>query len=598
MTLSSPGCIKDILDAIKDDESIAIRAPGADPLTYGSLRSQVSGTVEALNSLGYGRNDRIAMVLPNGPDMAVAFLSVAAGFTCMPLNPLYSQPELEFYLSDLNASGLIVPAGNRTSATEAAKRLGVPLIEMESSHKEAGILRLSGRKGPGGAETGFASPEDLALVLHTSGTTSKPKRVPLSQGNICISAHNISTSLRLDRNDLCLNVMPLFHIHGLIGALLSSISAGAGVACTPGFISPDFFKWARELKPTWYTAVPAIHQKVLEMSRSEAQLPRSFRLIRSSSSSLPVSVMRGLEESFGVPVIEAYGMTEASHQIAANPLPPLARKPGSTGIALGTEISILGENGDTLPRGAAGEVAIRGPCITASYENAHEANAAAFYNGWLRTGDFGLMDDDGYLYLLGRLKEIINRGGEKISPFEVEEVLLAYPGIREAAVFQIKDEQLGEEVGAAVVAGESLRVGDLKEFLGRRLAYFKIPSYIAIVDEIPKGPTGKVQRMGMAEKLGITIKARKKALVECAPTTGTEIVLASIWREVLHADEVHIGDNFIEIGGDSLMATLVISRASETLGTEIPIMALFDADDLKSFAGAVDRLLIAREKVM
>lgn len=595
MALQPYPCICDLLiNGPQHNDNIAILAPEAVPLTYGRLRAQVSDTVRVLNEMGYGRNDRIAMVLPNGPEMAVAFLSVAAGFTCAPLNPLYSQPEFEFYLSDLKAKALIVLSGAPSSAIDAARTLNIPIIELKPSGKEAGLFKLAGETVTRHEDTGFARAGDIALVLHTSGTTSRPKRVPLTQANICASAFNILVSLSLDRNDRCINVMPLFHIHGLIGALLSSMAAGASIVCTPGFMAPEFMGWLREFRPTWYTAVPTIHQKVLELAGNSPVERTSLRFIRSSSSAMPISMMRNLEERFGVPVIEAYGMTEASHQIAANPLPPRSRVPGSVGIARATEVGILGLNGELLSVNESGEVAIRGPNVTSGYENAPEANAAAFINGWLRTGDSGYIDPDGYLHLLGRIKEIINRGGEKVSPFEVEEALLAHPAVKEAAVFPVRDATLGEEVGAAVVLRQSVAVGELKEFLAARLAYFNVPTRLLIVDAIPKGPTGKVSRVNMAEKLGLIDQKKEKAPGRRAPAPGTEIELAKIWSEVLKCTSINANDNFLDLGGDSLMATRVISRVREALGVEVPIISLLDSDDLSAFARVVERRLTSR----
>jgi acyl-CoA synthetase (AMP-forming)/AMP-acid ligase II/acyl carrier protein len=585
-------CIYDLLfNGPQHSDDIAILAPGTVPLTYGGLRAQVSGIVKALNGMGYGRNDRIAIVLPNGPEMAIAFLSVASGFTCAPLNPLYGQPEFEFYLSDLKARALIVLSGVPSPSIDAARALNIPVIELKPSGKEAGLFELAGESVAKHEDTGFASAGDIALVLHTSGTTSRPKRVPLTQANICASASNILESLSLDRDDRCVNVMPLFHIHGLIGALLSSMAAGASIVCTPGFVAAEFIGWMREFRPTWYTAVPTIHQKVLELARDGSMEQISLRFIRSSSSAMPVSVMRGLEERFGVPVIEAYGMTEASHQIASNPLPPGTRLPGSVGIPRGTRVAILGSNGSVLPADDSGEVAVRGPNVTSGYENAPEANAAAFFNGWLRTGDTGYLDASGYLHLLGRLKEIINRGGEKVSPFEVEEALLAHPAVKEAAAFPVRDTTLGEEVGAAVVLRQNATVSELKEFLAARLAYFKVPTRLLIIDIIPKGPTGKVSRVNMAEMLGITGSKRDKSLEKAAPAPGIEAELAKIWAEVLKHSDIQASDNFLELGGDSLMATRVISRIRAVLGVEVPIISLLDADDLSSFARVMERRL-------
>jgi acyl-CoA synthetase (AMP-forming)/AMP-acid ligase II len=344
-------------------------------------------------------------------------------------------------------------------------------------------------------------------MLHTSGTTSRPKLVPLSQINLTTSARNIAASLDLTAADRCLNVMPLFHIHGLIAAVLSSLGAGGAVVCTPGFDAFKFFDWLRDSKPSWYTAVPTMHQLILQRARGRGDVIESNRLrfLRSSSAALPPSLMEQLEQAFDAPLVEAYGMTEASHQMACNPLPPGERKPGSVGRGTGVELAVMDERGALLPGGDSGEVVIRGASVTRGYESNPEANAGAFADGWFRTGDQGYLDSDGYLFLTGRLKEIINRGGEKVSPREVDEVLLQHPAVEQAVTFAVPHPRLGEEVAAAVVllGGETAGERELREHAARHLAGFKVPRRIVFVDEIPKGPTGKLQRIGLAQQLGL-----------------------------------------------------------------------------------------------
>jgi acyl-CoA synthetase (AMP-forming)/AMP-acid ligase II len=301
--------------------------------------------------------------------------------------------------------------------------------------------------------------------------------------------------------------MPLFHIHGLIAGVLAPVSAGSSVCCTPGFNALKFFAWMDEAAPTWYTAVPTMHQAILSRAPKNLDVIRRHRLrfIRSSSSSIPPQVIRELEEVFGAPLVESYGMTEATHQMASNPLPPAVRKPGTVGLPAGPEIAIMGEDGTLLPRGGVGEIVIRGPNVTAGYENNPKANAEAFVNGWFRTGDQGTMDAEGYLSLTGRLKEIINRGGEKISPREVDEVLMDHPAVSQVVCFAIPHAKLGEEVGAVVVLRESAQVTEreLQAFVAQRLADFKVPAKVLFLDEIPKGATGKLQRIGLAARLGL-----------------------------------------------------------------------------------------------
>jgi acyl-CoA synthetase (AMP-forming)/AMP-acid ligase II len=489
----------------------AIGAPGRPWLTHGGLRNLVRLTVADLNTMGIGRNDRVALVLPNGPEAASSFVAIACGATTAPLNPAYKAEEFTFYLTDLQAKALVVMAGMETPARAVAAELGVPVVDLvPDTDGPAGAFTLKPPPGLSGlaAHPGEAEAQDVALVLHTSGTTSRPKIVPLRHVNITASAYHIAETLALTPDDVCLNIMPLFHIHGLIAATLSSLAAGAAVCCSPGFNAFRFFTWFSEARPTWYTAVPTMHQTILELAprNREAIEAGRLRFVRSSSSSMPGPVMTAIEKAFGVPLIEAYGMTEASHQMASNPLPPRPRYPGCVGVAAGPEIAIMDQEGALLPPGSLGEVVIRGRNVTAGYENNPAANASAFTNGWFRTGDQGVLDDAGYLRLTGRLKELINRGGEKISPLEVDEVLSDHPAVAQCLTFGMPHAKLGEEVAAAVVLRPDVTVKDtdLRDFCAERLAAFKVPRKIVFLAEIPKGATGKLQRIGLAEKLGLT----------------------------------------------------------------------------------------------
>ena len=493
-----------------DEDAVAIGAPGLQPLPYRQLRSLVARTVERLNALGIGRNDRVAIALKNGPEIATAFVAVAAGATAAPLNPNYRDEQFEFYLTDLRPKALLVEAGVDSPSRAVAKRLSIPIIELQPwRHLGAGefSLETNGSSFGNGSAPGAAGPDDIAVVLHTSGTTSRPNIVPLSHRNIISSTRQIQNVLQLSPADRCLNIMPLFHVHGLMAAVSASLAAGASVWCTPGFNALRFFSWMNEVKPTWYTAVPTMHQAILARSRGHREIldRRQLRFIRSASAPLPPQVMEKLEKSFHAPVIEAYGMTEATHQIASNPLPPRARKGGSVGISAGPEIAIMDEQGNLLPILRAGEVVIRGPNVTRGYENNPQANARAFTDGWFRTGDQGVMDEDGYLRLTGRLKEMINRGGEKISPLDVDEVLMKHPAVAQVVTFAVPHQKLGEEVAAAVVLhdGHTLSDRELRDFADRHLAEFKVPRKIIFLREIPKGATGKLQRIGLAMKLGL-----------------------------------------------------------------------------------------------
>jgi len=492
-------------------EAPAIGAPGRPALSYAGLRDLAWRTTAALNALGIGRGDRVAIVLPNGPEMASAFVAIAAGATTAPLNAAYLEGEFDFYLGDLRARALVILQGFESPACAVAARRGVPVLELvPNAAGPAGDFSLLAPDGFAGAAArpGLAGAEEEALVLHTSGTTARPKIVPLRHANITASADNIVATLSLTPDDVCLNIMPLFHIHGLIAAVLSSLAAGGSVVCTPGFNAFKFFSWYAEARPSWFTAVPTMHQTLLSVAARgrEAIAAGRLRFIRSSSASLPPQVMTSLEDLFSVPVVEAYGMTEAAHQMASNPLPPGPRFPGSVGIAAGPEVAIMDEDGALLPAGALGEVVIRGHNVTAGYENNPDANLKAFAGDWFRTGDQGIIDAAGYLRLTGRLKEIINRAGEKVSPLEVDTVMMDHPAVQQVVTFAMPHSQLGEEVAAAVVLREGATADEdeLRSFAIARLAPFKVPRKFVFLAEIPKGATGKLQRIGLAEKLGVS----------------------------------------------------------------------------------------------
>jgi acyl-CoA synthetase (AMP-forming)/AMP-acid ligase II/thioesterase domain-containing protein len=583
--------IVEILDgwAAATPEAPALLGIGRQPLPYGGLRDLVAGVGSDLRQLGIGRSDRVVLVLRNGPEAGATFLGVAAAAACAPLNPAYRKPEFDFYLADLAPAAVVVEAESDSEVRGAARERGIAVLELHRVGDEAGRFRLVGSPGAPSGD-GPGGPGDVALLLHTSGTTSRPKLVPLTHANLCISARNVAASLELANRDRCLNVMPLFHVHGLVGAVLASLHAGASVVCTPGLHAPSFFSWLEDLEPTWYTAVPTMHQAVLGRARGDVAHGR-LRFVRSSSAPLPLQVAEGLEAAFGAPAIEAYGMTEAAHQIASNPLPPGERRPGSVGRATGPEVAILDDEGCPLPPGSNGEVAIRGESVFGGYLGSPDTNESAVADGWFRTGDEGLLDGDGYLFLRGRRKEIINRGGEKVAPAEVEDALLAHPSVGQAVVFAVPDERLGEEVGAAVVPreGSTATESELQQFVAGRLADFKVPRVVTIVAEIPVGPTGKLQRLGMAQLLGIEGRETAPGPVRSEPRTAVERRLVELWREILDVDEVETDDDFFAAGGDSLLAAEVVSRLQEEGWPELSLTVLVWAPTIAKLAAELER---------
>jgi acyl-CoA synthetase (AMP-forming)/AMP-acid ligase II len=483
-----------VLNAGRDDH-LALVVPGGLRLTYARLREEVRLAAAALADRGVRRQDRVALVYPNSAEAIVLFLAAATAGTAAPLNPGYKTEEFRFFLEDTHARVLLVPPGQAAAARQALPD-GASIID--AAFDEHGVLRFpGGRVRPADLEAPDA--DDVALVLHTSGTTSRPKMVPLRHRNLAASVANIVPSYDLAADDVSLCVMPLFHVHGLIASTLATLGSG-GTVVVPSRFSPfEFWSAVREHGVTWYSAVPTIHQMLTgRSSRSRPEGADSLRFARSCSAALAPDLMGRLEDLLGVPVLEAYGMTEASHQMATNPLPPLPRLAGSVGRGTGVEIAVLDEHGDVLPVGATGEVAIRGANVMDGYEANPAANAEAFSGGWFRTGDEGTLDDAGYLTLRGRIKELINRGGEKIAPREIDEVLLRHPAVAEAVTFAIPHPSWGEEVAAAVVLQEEVDQRTLADFCRQQLADFKVPRQIYFVSEIPRTATGKIQRRHVA----------------------------------------------------------------------------------------------------
>ena len=487
-----------------DSSLSAIEAPDRLRLTHGALKRQIKAVGGQLAALNVGSDDRVAMVLPNGPLMASAFVCMSPWCATAPLNPAYKSDEFEFYLNDLDAKLLVVETGSSSPVVDVAQKIGIRIVELQAG-EAAGAFSLGQTSIP------IQNRDDdaIALILHTSGTTSRPKMVPLTQSNLAASAKNISQTLRLSPADRCMNVMPLFHIHGLMAPVLANLSVGASVYCTPGFDALRFFGWLDDAHPNWYSAVPTMHQAILARSiRNKDSVKRAqLRFIRSSSASLPPQVMADLEKTFEAPVVEAYAMTEAAHQMCSNPLPPLKRKPGFVGPSAGPEVQIMNLEGRMLETGEEGEIVIRGPNVTSGYLANDEANATAFHEDrWFRTGDQGVLDRDGYVKVTGRLKEIINRGGEKIAPLEIDEVILDHESVAQVCSFAVPHDKLGEDIAAAIVLheGHQIEEADIRAFVSKRLADFKVPRKIVFVEEIPKGATGKIQRIGLAKQLGLS----------------------------------------------------------------------------------------------
>ena len=490
--------VPDLLERGNSSQIAAVMAGGGLAVTYEQLRRQVNALANRLSELGIHRGDRVAIALPNGIEMLVSFLAASLAGTAAPLNPAYKLEEFRFYLGDTSARALIVPANGAHEARAAA---GEQTLIIGADLDADGQVRFQAAGSGDSCETlTYPSPDDIALVLHTSGTTSRPKRVPLSHANVIASAKTVAKTYELTSDDVSLCVMPLFHVHGLVASALATLATGGTIVFAPRFNPLSFWSTVGTHRASWYSAVPTIHQLLLSRAKERARPAGAehLRFIRSCSAALSPQSMAEMENKFGAPVLEAYGMTEAAHQMASNPLPPSMRLPGSVGRETGVKIAVLDEKGELLPAETRGEVAIKGPNVFRGYEGNPEANAESFTNGWFRTGDEGYLNSEGYLTLVGRIKELINRGGEKIAPREIDETLATHPAVAEAVCCGITDRFYGEEVAAAVVLRSSTTEAELMNHCKSLLADFKCPKVIYIVTAIPRTATGKVQRRNVA----------------------------------------------------------------------------------------------------
>ncbi len=553
---------------------------------YADLVGQVARIGRVLADAGMGPDDRVALVLPNGVALAVALLAVCSQSVAAPMHP-HSPPE-EFAKAYEALGVKAVLTTPDSPAAEAARAGHRVVVDIDPQAIVAGV--------PGAATApplAARSPDDVVLVLRTSGTTGAAKVVPLRNRHLLATAATVARSLDLTASDRCLNIMPLFHVHGFVAGLLAQLAVGGSVVCPAGLRADQFLGWLEQFRPTWYTGVPTLHDTIVR--RVGGPAPRTgLRFVRSASAPLAPTLAADLESCFRVPVIEAYGMTEAAHQIASNPLPPARRKPGSVGRPTGCEVAILDEADRPCRPGSVGDVAVRGPAVFDGYEG--DAGVTAFRSGWFITGDRGYLDDDGYLFLTGRSKEMINRGGETIAPREVDEVLLTHPGVARAVAFALPDPRLGETVAAAIVPqpGVHLEFSELRAFAAARLPVAAVPERFVALAQLPTGPTGKVQRIGLADQLAAQLTPHGPAADEPprrAPVTSTERLVASIWAQVLDRDQMFLDERFTDLGGDSMLAEVVLTQLRAALEARLPHGPLLAAATVAEQSAAIDVII-------
>jgi acyl-CoA synthetase (AMP-forming)/AMP-acid ligase II/LPS sulfotransferase NodH len=580
--------------AEKTPNKIAIEALGRQPLSYEKLIQQIVSTKERLNALGFGKGHRVAIVMPNGPELATACLSILATATAAPINPDYKQPEYEQIFARLKPSVLILPKATAHPAREAANKLAIPVLAIGSSPDGvAGVFTLESSKQADEGLNESPSLDDEAMVLQTSGTTGMPKIVPLTQGNLVASAHNLIASLQLNADDRVLHFLPMFHIGGIVDVLAAPLLSGGTVFCAPSFSATDFYRDLDSFKPTWTQGVPVMLEEMISNAGQHKALvaAHTLRFVRSVSAPLPVERMQEFESAFSVPVIEIYGMSETAGVITSNPLPPGERKQGSVGISAGPAVATQSPDGTILPAGDIGEIVVRGASVIAAYEDAPADNALAFRDGWFHTGDLGRIDGQGYVFLTGRVKDMINRGGEKVTPQEVDQILMQHPDVTDAATFSVPHPSLGEDVAALVVliAGSKLSTQELTAYAREKMAFFKVPKTIHFVAEVPRGPNGKVQRKKLTEQFADVAGAKSVRPSFRAADTAVSRALLAMWAAILVTDDIGMDDDFFDIGGDSLKAASFINSLQQKWGETIYVSSVFDAPSIALYEKYLDQ---------
>ena len=562
------------------------------PLSYRQLQQEIESIGCRLRQAGFGRKARIGIALPDGPEAVLAIIAVSCCAVAVPFDPKLTPAEVDQRLGILRLDAVIIGGTSNSSVRSAAAHRGVRIVEAFSVGGGKLGLTLDAPAGDILAPPDEPDSSAVAFILQTSGTTALPKLIPFSHGNMLAAAKRLQTWFKLTALDRCLSVSPPYYSHGLKVTVFTPLLTGGSLALPGSGTAMNFIEWFEVLSPTWYSASPTLHRLVLDAARAipSSRTMHSLRFAVSGGATLQPEVRDGLQDALAIPVLEHYGSSEAA-QIAANLPLPGQSKPGTCGKPWPGTLVIVGDDGLPLPRGEHGEVLVGGPTLTSGYLDDPELNRSAFVNGWLRTGDIGSLDQQGFLTLHGRIKDLINRGGEKISPLEVDTALLRHPAVAEAAAFATPHPRLGEDVAAAVVLhpGATITPAELRRFLADQIASFKIPRRITILDQLPKGRTGKVLRRQLAETLTAPAVENLEHPASAVPAAkplpaNLELDLLSLWRRLLENESIGIDDDLFEAGGDLLMATLMILEIEQMVGHPVPPSILLEAPTIRTLA--------------
>jgi long-chain acyl-CoA synthetase len=476
----------------------ARRSPGAPAirlgdveLSYGELDDRSARLAALLDERGVQQGDRVGVMLPNVPEFPIAYYGVLrAGGVVVPMNVLLKRREIAFYLEDSGAKLLLAWHGFAEEARAGAADAGAETIEVEPV---SFAQTLSGAEPkPGLAGT---AEDDTAVILYTSGTTGKPKGAELTHQNLFRNADVSSrTTSEISRGDVVLGALPLFHSFGQTVSMNASLMVGACLTLIPRFDPGEALATMQRDGVTHFYGVPTMYGALLHHPERESFDASALRICITGGASMPVEVLRGFEDAFGAKVMEGYGLSETS-PVACSNHPDKERKAGSIGTPIeGVEMRVVDEDDEPLPQGEVGEIVIRGHNIMKGYWGRPDATAEAMRGGWFHSGDMARTDEDGYFYIVDRKKDLIIRGGYNVYPREVEEVLYEHPKIREAAVVGVPHDEWGEEIGAAVVLhdGEELSPEEVSAYVKERIAAYKYPRIVWFIDDLPKGPTGKI----------------------------------------------------------------------------------------------------------